>query len=396
MGEAVTAVRSFSDFFPYEDFRKLLDLDIARENGGEADQKAYSAHLKATYEKAFMAYLKTLKEDGVLRPIPGSGGRAGNFMLSWNAMATDDPMFVEYPDGAWYRIEEKFSFTFINLPMMLAGMKITKGGNADEIARETYDRLVADITEGKLDARAGHEGDYCHITGERLYIELDGWTPRLLKRKEDRSFEEITDLVRDPIKAIEVEFKTGDLLITDWFDIPEVTARREGIKRIDVNSTVGRERAVEWLAREQGILSVYTGNVAPEVYSRDGALVFGWSETAITGPTKYHGRISNDVSLATIIERQRLVEIVAESRGWDEAERVVADYLNEHRRDIVEVKVEPGVHHFYFSGDHEDFTAAFRSPDLQIDRNLQPYFVMSDRPLTLDTVAEHNAELPRP
>jgi len=388
--------RSFSEFFAYEDFRKLLDLDIAQSAGADAEYKAYGAHMDATYEVAFVEFLKALKADGVLHPIPGSGGRAGNFMLAWNAMATDDPKFTRDPDTDWYRIAQRFSHPFINLPLMLASMEIKKGSDAEEIAKAAYDKLIAAISEGRLPLMNGQEADYCHITGDRLYIQLDGWTPRLFQRGDDRKFVEITDIQRPASVAVEVEFKSGDLLIADWFRIPEVTAARKGISAFDINSEAGIEQATEWLLREKGILSVSVGNTSPRVIPQDGALVFGWIDEDAELSVKDIGSVCTDLWWVTVVERERLIEIVAESRGREEAEQVVAEYLRKHEDDIVRAQVEPGVHHLYFSGDYHGFRDAFRSPDLEIAHGIQPFFVLSDRPLRLEADAEMEQSLPRP
>lgn len=60
---------------------------------------------------------------------------------------------------------------------------------------------------------------------------------------------------------------------------------------------------------------------------------------------------------------------------------------------MVRVRVEPGTHYAYLSGNCEVFTERFASPDLSIPESLKLTFLLSPRRLTLDHGIEADQSL---
>jgi hypothetical protein len=155
----------------------------------------------------------------------------------------------------------------------------------------------------------------------------------------------------------------------------------------------------ERYARAFGFASVSLGNESPDVLSAGGALVIGHvgpGDDPLHGVEKI-GSTCTDLWAVTVIERTRLVEIVAETAGDEKAERVVDAYLAGNGEFVTRMQVPPGTYHLYFSGDHDEFAARFRSPDLPLPATVEPIFVLSPRKLALEPAEPApEAEGPRP
>ena len=390
---------TFADVFPLEVFKVVVDNECKRDDQSQAAeaerQKVYNTMMDGAFKPSVIKHLAALKEQGVLKPIANAEGRSTWFMDAWNAMASDNPEFRKNPDQAWGRIAAVFGHSLLFRPMYRAAKAIKDGAVPETAIADGYADLVDKIDRGQIPWHEVTENEQCEITDARLRIEVDGWDKVIMgtigPRGELVPMEAIA--VRPPITSAEVEFKTGNLLIADWFRIDEFTKRvknqnQYGEGTRSLNSVAGREDETVRCLKEFGFIKVSVGNSSPQVMAIDNTLTVGHIDDEQEAPDGVQdlGMVCTDLWWTTIIEKERLAEIVAETVGPEDAAKMVDAYIEEHGTFITQVKVAPGTHHLYFSGDEEIFRERFRSNDVAIPSAVEPMFILSNRPLTLQPV----------
>lgn len=364
-------MRTFADFFSLADFKKCLANE--RRHSEQEKIEGDRALIRDLLQPALTRFLGALLEDGELKPLGGSAGRRGLLMDAWNGLFETGDNRQRHLDLLGQRFAPSFLFSLI-----------TKTRRKQEAVNAAYDALVAKVDAGNLGWWETMVEDYCFVSGDSFNAQFRSWQIELGQIR-DRQFVLMKDISVAPLAECEVEFKTGELLIADWFRIEAftnaVTATED--PTVDINSIQGCVKRTEEYLSKHGFVSVFVGNSCPRVMNEQGALVFGHIDEdsdSVSTPSPV-GSVTTDLWWATIIDRQRLVEIVAGELGIETAARVVEEYLEKHR--VLRVQVAPGTHRLYFSGQPEQFTENFHSPDLAMDPSVEPVFVLSPRPLEL-------------
>lgn len=418
-GPPVSATTDFGRLFTREDFQVHADHEmLPMETPGWRERHE---ELRERFGGFVKDYLLRLRAEGLLRPMEGGEGHEVRFLDAWNAMVED--AFEPAPGARrrefwvnWNTVLEPFTHSLIFDAHYPAEKAAEKGEDPKPLLDEGYADLVARMNHGNFDYRDSRAGrDYvCGKTDERYSLDIKAWHPRL--GTGFREFVPIQPIAAMPVQELEVEFRTPRLLIADVFrvaDFNDLVDVRD-YSRPSINSAAGRVLSTETTLARHGFLEIHSTR-SPHVLAMDGTLVFGlvdedalWAdepEDAVYGEdeperlpegTEKLGYVSTGRWSVTIVERARMVEILAEKHGAEEAERLVADYLaSDDGQDVVQVDVEPGVYHAYFHGETEEFGEIFRSPDLPMPKALEPLFVLSPRKLSLEAEAELAAG-PRP
>jgi len=395
----------FRDFLSFDDFVRVQELRL-QENDRTLwpeDQDWFRSTVKLegeTIEAAFERFLVALRDAGGLAPAAGSGGRKGSFMSAWNAFVAGEPLGYLDADAVRDQVMKTIAGQMISLPLLHSTRALKEAADPRAGMRAAYDRVCDALTAGKLPWYLGLR-DQCAVSGEYLYIVLDGWKATLGKTVrvpgQDTRFEPASDFSMAPIVHREVEFPTGELLAADWFRITEFqdTVDAAGIYRHDPNSAVGRIAETDEYLNDHGFVTV-NGGGSPHVLNQDGALVIGrLDEDEAPRGLRTLGRIDTTYRGLTVIDRSRLEAIIAGKVGAEEAREKVDAYLRENR-EVLRLTVEPGTHHLYFSGGRA-FHREFKTDDLSWPQAMKPIFVLSPRPLAYEGQPEPDAPaLPQP
>lgn len=386
----VSTKTSFGDFLPFDGYMRIADNVMSRDDS-EVSRQAYWSLLREVFAPALQGYLLALRDQGILQPIQGGDGHRIGFMERWNAMVATGlgDLGADEARWAWQTITDRFAHHFAFNATYPAKLAREKGEDADTLHRSGYEGMVAGVDGGRIEWWQMSSEAQCRVDDVRYKLDVDGWRIRLgrIDISANGAFIEIAPIAPPVIEAFEVEFRTGELLVADWFRIPEFTEATEAVRggTASINSANGTVAMTAAYLRELGFVSVCVGNTSPDVLAVDGTLTFGhvdedreegWPE----GVQKL-GDTCTDLWWVTIIERAKLVEIVARTVGAEEAERKVAEYLAEEGYGLTQLTVEPGRHHLYFHGESEEFNEGFHSPDLAIPDGVEPMFVLSPRPL---------------
>lgn len=104
-----------------------------------------------------------------------------------------------------------------------------------------------------------------------------------------------------------------------------------------------------------------------------------------------------DLWWVTLVEREQLAALIASSSTipFYAASRMVDDYVADSSNHVVELTLDPGEYHLYFKGDHRAFAKSFAAEEVSCS-GVDPFFVLSEKPLTLKNRHEMSASRPRP
>ena len=230
------------------------------------------------------------------------------------------------------------------------------------------DRIATLVESGKLDPDMTDCEIYCSITGERLQVELRDWQPVLHRLDlKTANFVEIEALsAGKPLRHMEMNLPTGELLFADWFRIPGFNEGMEMIAKDggrEINCDDGAEEQTREYFEKAGFAHVSVGNTSPTIY-RDGELIrLGYlddealydeaGERIAEGPEEA-GCVCTDLWWVTIADKQVIADILM--RSGQHADRAAAeaaiDTYVEENWGVSRIQLEPGPLHVYFPRGH--------------------------------------------
>jgi hypothetical protein len=366
---------SYADFFSLADFEKWLAHERRTDLSDQVRNNGSRAILREVAQPALSRFIGALLEADRLHPLRGTEGRRGHLMEAWNGLFGANEDRRQHLD----LLAQRFAPSFHLHALLEAASTRSKY----KTARDAYDALVAKVDAGNLGWWETMTEDYCFVSGDRFNSQFRSWQFQL-GQVQDRQFVPMQDISVAPLAECVVECETGELLIADWFRIDAFTESVAATEdpTIDINSSSGCIKRTEEYVAKHRFVSVFVGNSSPCVFEVDGTLVIGrTSDDDRFGLPSPSGRITTDLWWATIIDRQRLVDIVGSKLGPAAATAAVNEYLE--KNDVLRLHVTPGSHHLYFAGHPDQFAEAFHSPDVTLDPTFRPMFILSSRPLML-------------
>lgn len=408
---------SLSQFITVSDVQAFI-------NAAKADQKPEgdynAADVDAWYrrgrdnrERAFvipaMEFFKAKLEAGELRPCPNIQGRSTNFIHFWDSLVNGTGKDHE---KKWALEEMETVFGSIIISPATKVFEILFVSDERSVsAQEVYDSLIKTFDEGNFPWFSVSQTQSCGETGEYLNVQFENWTPYI---GSGRTGEFIPcEIIMPPTKpqTVEIEFKTGNLVAMDWFRdsanaFNDWTDAQGAADLPSINSRDGIIKSTEFYAN-LGIVHVFVGNSSPNVYAGEGLIAVGnnWCEYTADGRERYsdcdddgneseeaeaayehaqenppagmtdEGSVCTDLWWVTIIERERLVEILVEQLGEDrraEAEAFANDQFD------VNMQVEPGKYTLHFDGHPSSFYKLL--DDKTKFRIGTPYFALTKDP----------------
>jgi hypothetical protein len=382
----------FGTRFSFDDFMWFVRQELAtpekethQEERGRVD--AYQVGVRRLMHPALKTFLQDLKGEGVLEPIPGGEGRSTTLLHAWNGMLAGFAS-TRQSDESWRTICGKFAHKLLFHPVNECAREI-KNGKPEDVARDYYAKLVSAANKGDLHWFT-NSSETCFVTGDELSCDVSGWKIRL-GDVNDRRFVPVEPVARPAVIELEIELRTGNLIVTDWVRIKQFTDLVDGGKwgRRSLNAEMGREENTIRYAQEFGFISTSVPGCMPNLLDIAGILVVAEvsdvtsADEAAAGAlpsgalVRDLGRIDTSYRGATLIER--LVDLIAPVLGDDEAEREVERFIDGH--DIISLNVGPGSWYLYFSGDYGGFSKRFQSKDISLPADVDPFCILSPRQL---------------
>ncbi len=327
-------------------------------------------------QPALNSFLRAMRAEGRLQPVDQRGHEIP-LIENWNH-------FIAAPGGD----EEDFALARVAdwlTRRLFLGLRKAGQDGIDRMGPyyDSFTRLVDQGDFRWFDGMA--EQLTCLRTDERFIADIQDWkfTVGTWKRgSHDLDPIQPTDAGTE-VKVLPFEVKGTELLMADWFRIPGFTeALERGFERPSVNSTEGRERTTEFYASRR-VISVCVGNSSPDVLeSKDGLLSFGYVDDLLDVDPDLvsKGSICTDLWWVTALEKETLIDLVADGADRAEASSKVEEYLRSN--EVVRVPVTPGTHYLYFSGDYDRFSEMFASPDV-VGTSPPALFLLSPTELAL-------------
>jgi hypothetical protein len=346
----------FADRYPLERFLELSKLN------GDAQQK----HIDEHAIPAAMMHLRDVRADGLMSLVEGSNGRRIEIVDAWNA-------FVTYGDPTNRVLSWSMGFAF-SLGLITARMASKGGSDAitPQGATEAYHGICEAFDRGNMryetrGARFRFGSAYDRVSGLECELVVAGWKASIV------AFDMTTmktvvlkDAPLLPLRHLEIDVPTGELLMADWFRIDAFTKAVD--ERLDAHleandadadgeeinysiaSDVGAMNLAEAYLKSCGIVQIATDNTTVMIdAAEDGRSLVG-SESWFPGKRTKHdeapkghvraGRICCDRHTVMIGERTRVLELLAEGGDADPAATLDA-YLADHAY-VAVLKVEPG------------------------------------------------------
>jgi hypothetical protein len=154
-------------------------------------------------------------------------------------------------------------------------------------------------------------------------------------------------IICDPIKPctgkgdieLDIELKTGNLLISDWFRLEEFNTLLKS--NIELSTTAGLVEATKSALNKGKVISITVGNSSPQIFRSGNTIIFGHEggdEDRACGCESI-GSVITNLWNVTIVEKETLIDILREG-GNSNPELTVDEYIRNN--DVEEVQVESG------------------------------------------------------
>lgn len=328
---------NFKDFFTFDTYKEIANLEIAEKQKEKPD---YTLIFKGheLYNDAMLNYLKARAEKGLLKMPVNSSTHYSNMLSSLNNLVKN-----KLKNNDIQRIKNLFEKLITNNMMEFIFPK------KNLTIEQNYERLINQVNEGNFGQYELNCDSECFGCGKKIEMVASNWNfiLRTLKMNENRKYnlELLPECIEEKIYEVKVEFKTGELLMADWFRIKEFTEHVEydpEYKKISINVDLGQINSTEHAA-SLGFVTIHVGNSCPTVYQKEEDFIFGYeTEESNKSDYKPKGNICTDLWNITVIDKSRLIEIVAETLGEDKAKEVVEEYLSKNKSEITKINVQPG------------------------------------------------------
>ncbi|WP_375263991.1 hypothetical protein [Palleronia sp.] len=374
--------------------------------------KALKKLLRDPFEKeTLFALLLEKQAEGVLKPCRNLGDRQNRHLDAWQRLveagpedlkAYDDRQLAGILHGAW---RDTLFMTILDLPEKGPDGKylgLASPANPENIRAtlETLpDTLAAAVEGGNMDPDVSDCDIACSITGERLQLEMRDWQPVLqrLDMKTGQFVEAEAISAGKPLRHMEMNLPTGELLLADWFRIPGFSESVEalaGDPGRDIEPDQGADEHTRNHFERAGLVHISVGNSCPTIY-RDGEILrlgrideealYNEAGEQIAEEPEQAGMICTDLWWATMADKQTIADILM--RSDQHADRAAAeaaiDAYVEENWGVIRIQMEPGPLHVYLPSGHNgsEPDGLFVKAGLKPMTGLEEQIVLSRAPL---------------
>lgn len=356
----------FKDFYSKEQYQQLHKLHRTKDENNRPVKEFYDS--RPIFAKAIENFLKMKNKNNQLVDIEYAQSHDTYIQKLWDNIRSEESL-SEYANS---RLQQLFSMTILDT---FREKTIDKG----------YEELNDMFNQGDFEYFLLNGNEKCTCCDAIMYIEFKNWIPSFqtynLKTKQNMQPESCFD---NQITELEIEFKTSELLLADWFRIKEFTeqvAYNKDYIEPSINSSLGRVNSTKYALENFNFLTVHIGNSSPEIFTNGKDIIFGREDEKRAPSKKFEnaGYICTDLWNATIIEKQQLINIIANKIGLESAINKVEEYL-EHN-DVETLDIKPGTYKLRFHASYEEFKNL--EQDKVIPKSIIPYFTLKQAEPTL-------------
>jgi len=389
---------NFSDYFTFDDFKEFVQAEnkIRDEPNRHVEYAKLYDRLIGT---AILGFIKGYSEKHGFPSIENGEGHNTHIQA-----ALDKFLKGEELEGYEKREIPMLFYKVINM----ATGNFKDEEETEEYFKAKYDALIDKFNKGTFKQyELGEDCCKCYDCNQRLKMTMDNWQPRFNSIEFLENFR--SKLVNpEPcidknILELSVNFEKGDLLIADWFRIPEFTETFRN--DFEINSIKGRIESTKYHLETANVLHIILSN-SPSVFKKGNSLVFGYEDEDIKAPRNgfiKKGRVMTQLRATTIVEKDQLINIVVQKLAKecndeknlidyiDKATQKVEQYISSNSYEIVKIKVEPGQYNLKFHGNYHQFSKKLE--DKEIPMNLEPYFILEQSGLELTNKVQRKKKM---
>lgn len=350
-------------------------------------QKSFNMFVEAKdvveLRKEIVLTLEELALNRILKPIVFSEDHITNFSYAWNKFINQEISSKKDEAHLMYEIER-----FIEKVIIFNAKGYSKEERTEDLNIKEFNEFTKFLNVGDLHTYCTPEAD-CFNCGTPLSIIFKNWEPTFFEFKEILEKENYRKVVHEDstanflnkmdhfpaeqcftefIKIKDFEFKTGNLIITDWIRLEEFTKTVEpnsDIYHFKISNAKGRNDAFEHYFN-QGFISMGT-NSGLDMYSLkeeglSNCLFFGKMNYDKTDNDelnkkdfKFEKTINRGLRATTIIEKETLIDIVYKTTNdLEQAKLLVNNYLKKNKLEIINKKITPGTYSVIFNLNSQD------------------------------------------
>lgn len=368
---------NFADYFTFENFKELEATE--RKIKGEPDLPRNYAKL---YDRLFgTAILKFIKDYDKEYGFPSIANSEGHITKIQTCLEK------------FFKGEELIGYEEREIPMLFYKVVSMSTFNfkdeevTDGYLKEKYDTLVDKFTKGNFRPfDLSEDSCRCYDCDQHFKMSIDNWKPTFNNVEYSTGYKSKFVTPEPCIDKNNIElsvtFETGNLLISDWFKIPQFTETFQN--DFEINSIKGRIESTQHHLEKANVLHLVLGNCSPSVFKKGSTLLFGREDEEIETPNNGFveaGQICTDLWAVTIVEKNQLIKIVenklAKKEGIDtaqKAEKIVEKYLVENKNNITQIQIEPGQYTLNYHGNYQKFSKGVEKEE--VPGNIKPYFML--------------------
>jgi hypothetical protein len=382
---------NFRNHLSLENFKLLANFKINNPEPAPTTKSEYNCPAKQAWRSrkhdlytslignAILSFIIELKNNNELKPFSNSEGYSIQFSDDWATLISEDKLneyeykwLMDRIDRVFAPLKHIIEFTCIHITPLDCTLILTE--------EQKYERLVSFINDGNFDWSEIDSDDVCDYTGIKMKTIFTNWIPTLgtVSRDEKLCFNPVPNIKADnSVRTIEIEFKTGNLLINDWFRIDGFDDIVETERLPSINSGFGIEANIRHYIKNYGFISCFVGNSSPEIFmsSDKNTLVFGHHDEEIELQNFNNiGSVCTDLWWASIIEEEVLLDIITKTQG-DNAHALIREYAD-NLWTMNRVKIEPGIYTLYFYPRHQHFSSRIKETGIILGNITEPYFAL--------------------
>lgn len=370
----------FTDFFSLEQYQSIIDVHLSERKKEKIDYQVIFKE-EESFSSSMFNYLTSKVENHELSMPKNSETHTSSFLKNWQ----------NFLDGKIKDTESKFIYRIFKDILRIQTSSIIYGKDNKTVA-DSYNELTNYVDNGNFEYFDLKIESECSCCGRKMEMQSKNWNLELIEvdysNYKEVNYTSFPACVEDKLHQVKVEFKTGEILIADWFRIEEFTDKvkyNDDYTDISINFDAGQIKSTQHAAN-LGFVTIHVGNSCPTIFQNGNNFLFGHmdydKEECELSLNNYqeHGSVCTDLWNVTIIDKSRLIEIVAESLGEEKAIQTVNDYLKEN--DVDTFTIQPGQYliefnprnsvNQYDSETPKDIDTFFSMKQIKLQKKLKP------------------------